>query len=117
MKLTRQELEYILKRNPSITTEADSQDSGQSPKLERPAVQKLVRRKKDKNSGARQVQIQVTDVRKRLSDDDNLCEKFIIDCLRRDGTIFDDSPKHARIFTTQRKCTNREDPHTLIEIF
>lgn len=119
MKLTRQELESILKRNPSLSTETDgcSKNSRESPKLESDSKQKLVRGKKDKDRGTEQVYICITDIRRRLTDDDNLCEKFTVDCLRRYGVLKDDSVKFARIFTTQRKCEKGEDPHTLIEIF
>lgn len=111
MKLTQNEYRDLIKKHPNLA------DTREPAKLEQPIVQKLVRGKKDKDLGTETVRIEITDVRKRLTDDDNLCEKFLVDCLRREGYIKDDSVKYVRIFTTQRKCTNREEPHTLIEIY
>jgi hypothetical protein len=60
--------------------------------------------------------VRVTSVRKRLIDEDNLCEKFHIDCLRYAGLIPDDSPDKVRIETTQRKAGKDEDERVIIEI-
>lgn len=61
--------------------------------------------------------MRVTSVRKCLLDEDNLCEKYHVDCLRYSGIIPDDSPDKVRIETTQRKAAKGEEEHTLIEVF
>lgn len=60
--------------------------------------------------------VRVTSVRKRLIDEDNLCEKYHIDCLRYAGLIPDDSPDKVRIQTTQRKALKEEEERVIIEI-
>jgi len=59
----------------------------------------------------------VKDVRRRLLDEDNLCEKFHVDLLRYSGVLPSDSPAQATIQTTQRKCEEGEEPHTEIEVY
>jgi hypothetical protein len=61
--------------------------------------------------------VRVTGVRSRLLDEDNLCEKFHIDCLRYAGIIPDDSPDKVRIETRQRKAVKGEAECTVIEVF
>lgn len=60
--------------------------------------------------------VRITSVRKRLLDEDNLCEKFHIDCLRYAGLLPDDDPAETRIQTTQRKTRKGEAEHTEITI-
>ncbi len=50
----------------------------------------------------------ITSIRKRLLDEDNLAEKFHVDCLRRYGFIPNDDPATTRIEVTQRKCARGE---------
>jgi len=50
----------------------------------------------------------VASIRRRLLDEDNLCEKFHVDCLRRAGYIPDDDPATTHIEVWQRKCQTGE---------
>lgn len=91
-------------------------DSRKSSKLEQgtknePLVADKV---KERDTGAGFILI--TDFRKRLLDDDNLCEKFHVDALRYSGYIKNDSRKQYKIFTTQEKLSKEIEPYTLIEI-
>lgn len=61
--------------------------------------------------------VRVTSVRKRLLDEDNLCEKFHVDCLRYAGIIPSDAPGTTRIETTQRSCGEGEEEKTVIQVF
>lgn len=61
--------------------------------------------------------VRVTSIRKRLLDEDNLCEKFHVDCLRYAGILPSDAPHTTRIVTTQRACREGEEEKTLIEVF
>lgn len=61
--------------------------------------------------------VRVTSVRCRLIDEDNLCEKYHVDCLRYAGIIPDDSPDKVRIETSQRKTAKGEAEHTVIEVW
>ena len=60
--------------------------------------------------------VRVTSVRKRLIDEDNLCEKYLIDCCRYAGLLPSDDPAKTQIQTSQRKAGKDEEEHTLIEI-
>ena len=61
--------------------------------------------------------VRVTSVRSRLIDEDNLCEKYHVDCCRYAGLIPDDSPDLVRIETRQRKTLKGEEECTAIEVF
>lgn len=63
------------------------------------------------------VLIRVTSVRKRLADEDGLCEKYHVDCLRYAGVIQNDDPGKAKIETSQRKAEKGEEEFTRIEVF
>jgi hypothetical protein len=58
----------------------------------------------------------VTSFRRRLLDEDNLCEKFHVDCCRHAGLLPDDSAKTTRIETRQVIVKDDEDLRTEIEI-
>jgi hypothetical protein len=60
--------------------------------------------------------VRVESVRKRLADEDGLCEKYVLDCCRYAGLIPDDSPELCKVETSQRKAAKGEEEHTLIEI-
>ena len=60
--------------------------------------------------------VSVTSVRKRLADEDGLCEKYVLDCCRYAGLIPDDSPELCKVETRQRKTAKGEAEHTIIEI-
>lgn len=61
--------------------------------------------------------VRVTAVRKRLIDEDNLCEKYHVDALRYCGILPSDAPDRTHIETSQRKTEKKEAPYTLIEVF
>lgn len=54
------------------------------------------------------VLVRVTSFRKRLLDEDNLCEKYHLDCLRYAGIIQDDSAAKAKIEVSQVKIGSKE---------
>lgn len=56
-------------------------------------------------------------MRVRLLDEDNLCEKYHVDCCRYAGLIPDDAPSQVRIQTLQRKARRGEAEHTQVEIY
>lgn len=56
-------------------------------------------------------------VRKQLIDPDNLCEKFLLDCLRYCRAISGDEPGAISLSTTQRKTREGEAEHTEITVW
>jgi hypothetical protein len=59
----------------------------------------------------------VESVRKRLLDEDRICEVAVIDCCRYAGLIPGDSPDQTHIQTTQRKARKGEAEHTVVTIY
>lgn len=60
--------------------------------------------------------VRVISVRKILLDEDNLAEKFLVDCCRNAGLIPDDAPEFCKIEVAQRKVQDNEPEHVIIEI-
>lgn len=58
----------------------------------------------------------VTSFRRRLLDEDNLCEKYVVDCCRYSGLVSFDSPETTRITVSQQKVTREEDERTEVTI-
>lgn len=59
--------------------------------------------------GAARFAVRVVSFRARCIDDDNLCEKFVVDGLRYAGLIPDDRHSAARITTHQEACARSEE--------
>ena len=62
------------------------------------------------------VLVRVTNRRKRLLDEDNLCEKFHVDLCRYAGVISDDSPERTKIEVSQTKCKKGEPEEISVEV-
>lgn len=61
--------------------------------------------------------VHVTSYRRRLLDEDNLCEKFHVDALRYAGILPSDAPQSCHIQTTQKKvCTKAEEKTEIVII-
>lgn len=61
--------------------------------------------------------VRVTSRRKRLLDEDNLCEKVHVDCCRHAGVLPSDAPERTSIETRQEKVGSKEPEETVIEIY
>lgn len=87
----------------------------------RPVVERRVRPRPlaaRKNEGPNPARffVRVTSFRRRLLDEDNLCEKYFVDCCRYAGLLPGDDAGQARIVTTQEKVGRKEDERTEIVI-
>lgn len=60
--------------------------------------------------------VRVTSVRLRLLDQDNLCEKYVVDCCRYAGLLPGDGPGQTHIQADQRKCSPGEAEHIEVTI-
>ena len=88
------------------------------------SIAKLERNFGDGTLGTPQVQngrigrvlIRITSRRKRLLDEDNLCEKYHVDCLRYAGVLQSDAPGQAKIEVCQEKVGKGEPEFVRIEI-
>lgn len=61
--------------------------------------------------------VRVTSIRKRLLDEDNLCEKYHVDCCRYAGLLPGDAPGTTKIEVAQQKTEPGAQEETRIEIF
>ena len=60
--------------------------------------------------------VRVTSYRSRLLDEDNLCEKYLVDLLRYCGVLPDDAPGVCKIEVGQTKTRKGEQEKTVIEV-
>lgn len=86
------------------------------PQLERGNEHAPVCAEEVQGSRGQRFLVLVTSYRRRLLDEDNLCEKFHVDCCRHAGLLPDDSAKTTRIETRQILVKDDEDLRTEIEI-
>lgn len=105
----------IQKQEERPRSQAGDPTSGRS-KLERCSPTTAVGQSKAKRGDSPRLLVRVTSVRRRLIDEDNLCEKYVLDCCRYAGLIPGDSPSEVRIETRQRKAAKGEDEVTVVEI-
>ncbi len=85
----------------------------------------LERYPRDGAVGALQVQetvggrflVRVTAFRRRLLDEDNLCEKYAVDLCRYSGALPSDAPGRAKIEVSQEKVGSKEPEFVRIQIF
>lgn len=112
MGVSNDELQQLLRRNPQLSVG----DSGQAAKLERRAGHESLATRKAQERNSERLLVRVVSIRKRLLDEDNLCEKYLVDCLRYIGAIPGDEPEKVKIETSQRKAEKGEQEQTLVEI-
>lgn len=91
-------------------------DPRENAKLEPSAKHEPLEAPQAQEDDSRRILVSVTSVRKRLCDEDNIAEKFTVDCLRYCGAIPTDAPENVKIVTSQRKAQRWEIEHTRIEI-
>lgn len=60
--------------------------------------------------------VRVTSCRQRLIDEDNLCEKYIVDLCRYAAIIPDDKAEQCKIEVCQKKVKTKPEEKTVIEI-
>ncbi len=90
--------------------------AGEAAKLERNSGDGPLAKSEAEKGNSERVLVRITSVRKRLIDEDNLAEKYHVDCCRYAGLIYADSPDQTKIEVCQRKAAKGEAEHTIIEI-
>ena len=90
--------------------------AGEAAKLERNLGNGPLAKGETEKGNPERVLVRVTSVRKRLIDEDNLAEKYHVDCCRYAGLIHGDEPSKTKIEVCQRKAEKDEAEHTIIEI-
>lgn len=102
---------------PVITKEGTIQVAALRAEFERDSRDATLGAGEAKGGDSSRVLVRVTSIRRRLIDEDNLCEKYAVDCCRYAGLLHGDGPGQTKIEVRQRKAGKGEEEATLIEIF
>lgn len=115
---TKEQLREILARPNYTLGHAMSypRNTGAAPILESDMRPRALGKGKAKEGHSGRVLVRVTAYRVRLLDEDNLCEKYHVDCCRYAGLLSGDDPSQAKIETGQVKVKRKQDERVLIEI-
>lgn len=87
-----------------------------SPELERAPRPRPLATPQGQDGHPDRVLVRVVSHRRRLLDEDNLAEKYFVDCCRYAGLISGDSPGQAKIEVCQVKVATKADERTEILI-
>jgi hypothetical protein len=93
-----------------------AKNAGPAAKLERTPCDAPLEAKKNQRSASSRFLVRIESRRKRLLDEDNICEKYLVDLLRYSGIIANDSPDQCRIEVAQTKCRKGEPEEITIEV-
>lgn len=94
-----------------------SVNSRKTAKLESNSGNAALDSKKVQGQSGQKFLVRITSFRKRLLDEDNLCEKYHVDLCRYAGVLPDDAPGEVKIEVCQKKTGKEEPEKTLIEVF
>jgi len=93
-----------------------AKNTRQTAKLERNPSDAPLEAKKNQRSASSRFLVRIESRRKRLLDEDNICEKYLVDLLRYSGIIANDSPDQCRIEVSQTKCRKCEPEEISVEV-
>lgn len=92
-------------------------DTGTSSQLERTVENGALGEVQAQGGNSGRFLVRVISIRKRLLDEDNLCEKFHVDCCRYARILPKDSPGTTRIEVSQQKAEPGAQEEIKIEIY
>ncbi len=87
------------------------------PELEQRLAARAPRAVRPKDKDSKRFLVRVTSFRRRLIDEDNLCEKYVVDCCRYSGLLHGDGPGQTKIEVRQCKVAEETAERTTVEIF
>lgn len=87
-----------------------------APKLERSSGDGTLAKGEVKEGDTGRFFVSVVSFRRRLLDEDNLCEKYVVDCARYSGLLPADAPDCTSIKVSQEKVKSKEEERTEILI-
>jgi len=102
---------------PNASPDFLARNTGSSPIVERDPRHAALDKGQVQKPTSQRFLVRVTSIRKRLLDEDNLCEKYHIDLCRYAGILSGDEAGTTKIETTQRKAQKDEEERTLIQVF
>ena len=103
--------------HPLARAAVSNRTAGAVAKLERNPGDGTVEQIQVQNGLGRRFLIRIKSIRKRLLDEDNLCEKFHVDLLRHSGVIPQDSPGTAKIEVSQEKVEPGAAEKTIVQVW
>lgn len=107
----------ILRLFPNASPDLLSRNTRKASVVERDSVHEPLEAEKVQGSVGKRVLVRVESVRKRLLDEDNLCEKYHIDLCRYAGIISGDEADKTKIETSQRKAQKGEEEKIILTIY
>lgn len=107
----------IIRLFPNASPDLLSRNTSQASIVERDSRDESLAKKEVQGRAGKRVLVRVTSVRKRLLDEDNLCEKYHVDLCRYAGVISGDEAGKTKIETAQRKAEKDEEEKVIIEVF
>ena len=84
--------------------------------MERPPSPRPLAKAKAQKPDTGRVLVRVVSYRRRLLDEDNLSEKYFVDCARYAGLIPGDGPEQTKIEVSQVKVVRKEEERTQLTI-
>jgi len=106
----------ILRLFPNASTDLLARNTGSPAVVERGSVHEPLEAQEVQRPACQRVLVRVESVRKRLLDEDNLCEKYHVDLLRYAGVISGDEADKTKIETSQCKAQKGEEEKIVITI-
>ena len=107
----------ILRLFPNASPDLLSRNTSQATVVERDSRDEPLAKEEVQRRAGERVLVRVTSIRKRLLDEDNLCEKYHVDLCRYAGVISGDEAGKTKIETAQRKAEKSEEEKVIIEVF
>jgi Holliday junction resolvase RusA-like endonuclease len=98
------------------THKANHRRRSSSPKSEQDVWDESLAAKAREKRYPGRISVIITSNRKRLLDQDNLCVKYFLDCLRYAGVIPDDNPQAIDLQIRQIKVSKGQKEFTRIEV-
>lgn len=102
---------------PNASPDLLARNSGKVAKLERSAGHAPLEKKKVQGQTGQRFLVRVVSYRRKLLDEDNLCEKYHVDLCRYAGCLFGDEAGTTKIETSQVKVGKGEEEKVRIEIY
>jgi len=118
VKLNLFQLNERLRKRIEQQVQADisARNSRQAAKLESNPGDAPLETKEVQGRTAARFRVCIRSKRRRLLDEDNTCEKYLVDALRYGGVIPDDSPDQCSIEVSQAKCGKGEVEEIEVEV-
>lgn len=100
------------KLNPNLFSSNENCCSSSHTEPESSVCNEPVAEKKGEETNSKRFRVCVISFRRRLTDPDNLCPKYFVDCLRYSEIIPDDSSREIELVVQQEKVKHRSEERT-----